>query len=142
MGEQLTAHDIALFYDANCYDFLKFFSKATDSYTIAQDLIQTLFTRILKKASSINNLNGYAWSAARNLVKDYYRSESRQPKTTTYHEGSHLSELYPRDITADLIDSLTDEEIDFILCLLDTNHRASILDRMTTASYQRLSDRD
>lgn len=117
MGEQLTAHDIALFYDANCSDFLKFFSKATDSYTIAQDLIQTLFDRILRKATSINNLNGYAWSAARNLVKDYYRSKSRQPETTTYYERTHLSELYPRDITADLIDSLTDEEIGFILAV-------------------------
>ena len=117
MGTQLTAHDIALFYDNNYSDFIKFFSKATDSCTIAQDLIQTLFDRILRKATSINNLNGYAWSAARNLVKDYYRSKSRQPETTTYHERTHLTNLYPRDQTSDLIDSLTDEEIGFILAV-------------------------
>ena len=115
MGTQLTAHDIALFYDNNYSDFIKFFSKATDSCTIAQDLIQTLFDRIPRKATSINNLKGYAWSAARNLVKDYYRSKSRQPETTTYYECTHFTILYPRDQTSDLIDSRTDAEIDFIL---------------------------
>jgi RNA polymerase sigma factor (sigma-70 family) len=77
---------------------LRFFQKKVGSYAVAEELVQDLFLRLLRKPDlfTFDNVNGYIFEAAMNLIRDRARkSEVRAESLHVDIEGLELQSNEP-----------------------------------------------
>lgn len=85
---------------------MNYFRQRVNSHEDAEELTQEVFVRLLRRSNlaDIKHLEGFAFTTAANLLKDYYRAAARSGRTVTNDDQLHQlpsQNAQPEKITED-----------------------------------------